>query len=615
MKNVYLCQFNDTTPGESSGYYYFPYSVSLLWSYATTFPEITREYKLGEFFFIKEPFENIINKLIEPEIFCLSSYVWNESYNIELARQVKLKYPNCKIIYGGPSTSSCTTSWLVEHPWIDHVVYGEGEIAFTGIIKCYIDGSDFSKVPSISYGVGDGRYRTKAQPRIADLDIIPSPYLIGLFDDIVEHYRDDPTVILNAITESNRGCPYACTFCDWGGVSFSKIKKRDMEIVKQEILWSAKNGIELFQLADANFMIFKRDKEIIDFITECKQKYGFPKLLDVGGWSKNQTADNVDIAKELLDNRLLRKFTVSIQTNNQDSLLATKRTNSPHYDAIMARADELGVPVNLDIIMGNPLDTYDNMVNLISNLFEKNRTMAISPFMILTGSEASHKSYQDEYSIEVKTVKSRNSYLVDEYQTFIIETSTMNKQEYQKLLMYVWFSLMFDSTGYMHIIRQSANKSGISTVDFYEQLMEFIASEGCLTEHYYQKLADSKEFRFDKFEGYPHGEVIIDIIENNIDQFYIEIEKFCSSIGMSHIDDCIKLQRYMKSRPTEDQLITFSSNIYDYLVNNLELVTEQTTYKFDYSYARDWYNSNRTHFKFWLSTRANRLWESTVTRV
>jgi hypothetical protein len=167
----------------------------------------------------------------------------------------------------------------------------------------------------------------------------------------------------------------------------------------------------------------------------------------------------------------------------------------------------------------------------------------------------------------------------------------------------------------MHIIRQSANKSGISTVDFYEQLMEFIASEGCLTEHYYQKLADSKEFRFDKFEGYPHGEVIIDIIENNIDQFYIEIEKFCSSIGMSHIDDCIKLQRYMKSRPTEDQLIAFSSNIYDYLVNNLELVTEQTTYKFDYSYARDWYNSNRTHFKFWLSTRANRLWESTVTRV
>lgn len=44
---------------------------------------------------------------------------------------------------------------------------------------------------------------------IKDLDEIPSPYLTGLFDPFCEE-------AIIPLIETNRSCPYRCTFCAWG---------------------------------------------------------------------------------------------------------------------------------------------------------------------------------------------------------------------------------------------------------------------------------------------------------------------------------------------------------------------------------------------------------------
>ena len=31
--------------------------------------------------------------------------------------------------------------------------------------------------------------------------------------------------------ESNRGCPYGCTFCDWGSATLSKVRNFDLDRV------------------------------------------------------------------------------------------------------------------------------------------------------------------------------------------------------------------------------------------------------------------------------------------------------------------------------------------------------------------------------------------------
>ena len=616
MKHIYFCQFNDTDP-DNAGYYYFPYSVGLLWANAKQNSIISNQYCLGDFFFIKQDFKKIIDSMQNPDILCVSSYIWNEQYNLELTRLVKKNYPNCKIVYGGPSSSSCTKEWANKYPWIDYVVYGEGENIFTELLLCIEEKKSVKNILSIGYWCNNDFIVNKKQQRIENLDTIPSPYTLGLFNSIVKKYQNNPNVTLNGIIETNRGCPYACTFCDWGGVTLSKIKRRNIDCIKKEILWMAENCVELLLMADANYLIFqKRDEEILDFVIECKQKYGYPKLVDFGGWSKNQTVDSVDVAKKLYDNGLLRRFNISIQTNNENSLKAMKRTNSPHIQEILARAIDLNIPVSMDLIFGSPYDTYNNVINLLANGYEQNLHYYGTPFMILTGSEASLPEYQERYGIQTKTIRSKNSYLVDEHQTFITATSTMTEQEYQKLLVWFWFSQLLEG-GYTNLIRQASNKAGMTTQEFYNKIINFISNTNLLRDYYNTKVYQSQQFNFDKFEPYPNAKEFIELIETNKHEFFTEIEIFCNSLKLEvSVQDIVKIQKHIKSRPKHNPIIDFESNIYEYLKGDaLEINAHR--YEFDYSVARDWFSfrKNGTYFFFWLSTRANQLWQSKVIRL
>ncbi len=59
------------------------------------------------------------------------------------------------------------------------------------------------------------------------------------------------------------------TFCDWGSLTFNKVKKFNTNLVKQEIEWISKNGIKFVDVADANFGIFKdRDFELLTYMVE-----------------------------------------------------------------------------------------------------------------------------------------------------------------------------------------------------------------------------------------------------------------------------------------------------------------------------------------------------------
>ncbi len=81
------------------------------------------------------------------------------------------------------------------------------------------DLSVLATVPGIGYRDRTGVHRTENRDRIADLDILPSPFLSGLF----RPFEEVPDVFVTI--ETNRGCPYGCTFCDWGSATASRIRQ------------------------------------------------------------------------------------------------------------------------------------------------------------------------------------------------------------------------------------------------------------------------------------------------------------------------------------------------------------------------------------------------------
>ena len=61
----------------------------------------------------------------------------------------------------------------------------------------------------------------KFKETVEDINDIPSPYLSGIFDELI---TDNPEEKWQGRIETNRGCPFTCAFCYWGKKSERKIK-------------------------------------------------------------------------------------------------------------------------------------------------------------------------------------------------------------------------------------------------------------------------------------------------------------------------------------------------------------------------------------------------------
>ncbi len=67
-----------------------------------------------------------------------------------------------------------------------------------------------------------------------ELSTVPSPFLNGLLDEFLHDERLAP------IIETNRGCPYNCSFCVWGQATLTKLRKFDLNTVVDEIHYISK---------------------------------------------------------------------------------------------------------------------------------------------------------------------------------------------------------------------------------------------------------------------------------------------------------------------------------------------------------------------------------------
>ena len=68
----------------------------------------------------------------------------------------------------------------------------------------------------------------------------PSPYLSGEYDYL---FKDNEDHKYQVIVETNRGCPFLCTYCYWGkGGTTTKYRFHSLERVFKEIEWIAEKN-------------------------------------------------------------------------------------------------------------------------------------------------------------------------------------------------------------------------------------------------------------------------------------------------------------------------------------------------------------------------------------
>ena len=76
--------------------------------------------------------------------------------------------------------------------------------------------------------------------------------------------------------ETNRGCPYKCAFCYWGGAVGQRVRAFSRERLRAELEVFAKHKVHTIVACDANFGMLPSDVEFVEDVIDIREQYGFP---------------------------------------------------------------------------------------------------------------------------------------------------------------------------------------------------------------------------------------------------------------------------------------------------------------------------------------------------
>lgn len=512
MKNLYLIQVADKYGPNS----FLPVAISYQWMYASTSKLVKDNIQVADVLIEKKPPKKYVEDMVdEPHIAMLSSYVWNWEYNKELAKEIKLKYPDCLIITGGPNVDKRDEEFFTKYPMFDIAVLGEGEEASRELLRRFVKGETYEDIPHVFPKGGE---KCKLPTRLQELDRIPSPILTGFYDWIMKRVEKEHGPQMWQVTyETLRGCPYKCTFCDIGDSYWQKIKTFDLERVKKEIDWMADRKIEYVAVCDSNWGLMPRDVEITKYVIEKKVETGYPKFWDVT-WAKSNSDRIYEIA--MLDKeagtRLFKGITFAMQSMNKETLKATERLNLKQDKALvyLDKYRQEDIPTYSELIWPMPDETYSSLKNGIQQLVDLGQKdfLMVHPLVITYNATMGQPWYIKQHGLQYREVPLDTFYLsVEDLEDYIVEktwgvigTKTASVEEVYRGHLFAHLFIVLYYYGWGHYLLEYLNsKHNLKHVDVVEQMLDYFLDSKTLIGQELKDTIDSLSavFNEQKFWG------------------------------------------------------------------------------------------------------------------
>ena len=302
-----------------------------------------------------------------PDVLGLSNYMWNENLN-KFICEIAQKNNDLITVTGGPnlrSDNKSIESFLKNNSVYDFCILYAAEIPFSNLIKKIFE-HKFKK-QKVKDDLIEGCFSINSKRQLMgkiflseekNLDYVPSPFLNGMMDEFLNEG-------FYPLFETNRGCPFSCTFCVWGISALHKIKTFSMERIIAEFDYVAENSIKskYWFLADANFGILPRDVEIAKKIRNIYDSNKSFEQINIY-WTKNITERTYEIAKTF--GKLCQAYT-ALQSLDPLVLKLIKRNNIS-VERLNHFKNEVADYTNgtyTDILLGQPGETKESHVNSV----------------------------------------------------------------------------------------------------------------------------------------------------------------------------------------------------------------------------------------------------------
>jgi hypothetical protein len=465
-----------------------PYSIATAWAYSEQFDIVKDNFEVVDCFFKREPIDDVISKMANPDVCLFSNYIWNEQYNFITAQRIKEQWPECVIVFGGPQVGEKAGHQLLNYDFIDSIVINEGERSLFLLLNDYLAGSVKS-----SY---------ERHQRL-ELENMPSPYLqSNILNKLI---LENPDIKFSTTIETNRGCPFACTFCDWGSLTQTKIKSFNLEKVFKELDWIAEKKVEYVYIADANFGVFyERDKLIVEYLADLKTKTGYPKGV-TATWYKNSAEKTIELVKILHSVGLNRGLTLSVQSMNEDTLENIKRKNMEisQLSKMYKECDKQGVTYYTEFILGMPYETKQSWRLGLCQAIQAgcHYFLDVFPLEILSNSEMADDVETHQLGVETfSTVFKGQLSTVAEKHNYVVSTKYMNKEDYIESWLWYWLIMNFHNYNWTQIYAKFSHRYlKVDYVDFYENFFnECVLKEKFFLNLYNQQKNELIDFFWNK---------------------------------------------------------------------------------------------------------------------
>tara|TARA_R110002072_G_scaffold27564_13_gene89686 strand:- start:2272 stop:4305 length:2034 start_codon:yes stop_codon:yes gene_type:complete len=416
--------------------------------------------------------EKILADLEEwkPDVVGGAFYGWARNLTLFTLGRAKELNPDCLTVLGGPEIDMDSTDreeFVRANPHIDICVAGEGEDTFREIVQYRVDGIDPRSVDVIEGTFlrrDDDSYAEHPQrPKLPSLDVIPSPYLTGLFDEFFEQS-------LMPFIETSRGCPYRCSFCRQSLKMHQKVRFGTNEKVARELDYCAekyagKHGMRLY-LADSNFGMYPQSLDAAKEMRRVQDEYDWPRYI-AASMGKNAKHRIIEVSKTL---KWGMHLTMSVQSFNPATLKAIDRDNIS-IDAMTQSVSEGthdGEDSYSELIFNLPMETRESFEAGIRKCIDMglNRVI-IMTLSLLKGTPLATRETRELYKFKTmyriipRAFGKYEGKVVLEPEEVVIENSTMSFEDHMYLRKLQLILQVVFNADHFNVVRRALVENGI----------------------------------------------------------------------------------------------------------------------------------------------------------
>jgi len=444
--------------------------------------------------------DKLYDALVEekPDVLMVSNYTWNEALSFLFAKLAKRIRPDTFVVMGGPNISledDRRIAYFNDHPEIDLYVLGEGDFLAAEVVRHYLDaGKSLKKmgtrqIPSSLYRGPEGEtILEKMWPRHSEITDIASPWLTGIQDEFFDG-------ALAPMIETNRGCPFTCTFCVQGIGWYTKVHNFSIDRIKEEITYIAKKIKELspsmgtLRIADSNYGMFERDIEISSHIGLMQKEFGWPNYIDATT-GKNR-ADRIVKSVEKVSGALV--VYQAVQSLDETVLKNIKRSTIKleAYEQLLMWIRGRGMRTNSDLILGLPGETLESHVRSIQRLLDGGASQVTNfQLLLLKGSELETGESRNQFKFETRfRIGPKNFGMygdekVMDVEEVVVATDTMTFDDYLQARQYALVAAAYWHDNLLDDVLQFCDRMGVKRSAWLNSVLQIMqSSDGVLREY------------------------------------------------------------------------------------------------------------------------------------